>query len=68
MKIAATVLALAVALPTLGSAGEGRYQGVSTGAGFGMFVLDTKTGEVIKLCNRGGGMVWCVPVDDTVQN
>ena len=64
MKIAATVLALAVALPTIGSAGEGRYQGVSTGAGYPiMYVLDTKTVEVIKLC-RGEK---CVPVDDTVQ-
>ena len=64
MKIAATVLALAVALPTIGSAGEGRYQGVSTGAGYIMYVLDTKTGEVIKYCNYGE----CKPVDDTVQN
>ena len=68
MKITATVLALAVALPTLGSAGEGRYQGVPTGAGVFMYVLDTKTGEVIKLCTKGTGRVWCVPVDDTVQN
>ena len=64
MKIAATVLALAVALPTIGSAGEGRYQGVSTGEGYNMYVLDTKTGEVIKYCRFGS----CVPVDDTVQN
>ena len=49
MKITATVLALAVALPTLGSAGEGRYQGVTTGAGVFMYVLDTKTGEVITI-------------------
>ena len=41
MKIAATVLALAVALPTIGSAGEGRYQGVTNGAGVFMYVLDT---------------------------
>ena len=64
MKIAATVLALAIALPTLGSAGEGRYQGVTTGAGVFMYVLDTKTGEVIKLCRHDK----CEPVDDTVQN
>ena len=64
IKIAATVLALAVALPTIGSAGEGRYQGVSTGEGYNMYVLDTKTGEVIKYCRFGS----CVPVDDTVQN
>ena len=64
MKIAATVLALAVALPTIGSAGEGRYQGVTTGAGVFMYVLDTKTDEVIKLCEYKE----CVPVDDTVQN
>tara|TARA_R110000737_G_scaffold257493_1_gene266119 strand:+ start:11 stop:232 length:222 start_codon:yes stop_codon:yes gene_type:complete len=49
VKIAATVLALAVALPTIGSAGEGRYQGVTTGAGVFMYVLDTKTGEVITI-------------------
>ena len=64
IKIAATVLALAVALPTIGSTGEGRYQGVPTGAGVFMYVLDTKTGEVIKLCIHDK----CEPVDDTVQN
>jgi len=66
MKIAATVLALAlaIALPTIGSAGEGRYQGVTNGTGVFMYVLDTKTGEVIKLCIHDK----CGPVDDTVQN
>jgi len=49
MKIAATLLALAVALPTLGSAGEGRYQGTPTSDGRAFYVIDTKTGKV-RLC------------------
>ena len=43
---------------------EGRYQGVTTGAGVFLYVLDTKTGEVIKFCHHDK----CDPVDDTLQN
>ena len=52
MRLFMGVLALIV-LPLAVVAGEGRYQGVSTG-GQGanvIFVVDTKTGSV-KLCNR----------------
>ena len=53
MKIAATVLALAVALPTLGSAGEGRYQGTPTSDGRAFYVIDTKTGKT-RICYSKG--------------
>ena len=52
MKITATVLALAVALPTIGSAGEGRYQTVIAGKGGIVWVTDTKTGKTHLLFKR----------------
>jgi len=48
MKIAATVLALAIALPTIGSAGDGRYQGFAASE-IAFYIIDTKTGKV-RLC------------------
>ena len=53
MKIAATVLALAVALPTIGSAVEGRYQTVIAGKGGIVWVTDTKTGKVRVCISKG---------------
>ena len=53
MKITATVLALAVALPTIGSAGEGRYQTVIAGKGGIVWVTDTKTGKVRVCISKG---------------
>ena len=50
MKIALTVLALALVLPTIGSSEEiGRYQAVHLNAGV-MLIIDTRTGKVIKRC------------------
>ena len=51
MRLFMGVLALTI-LPLAAVAGEGRYQGVSTG-GKVIFVVDTKTGSV-KLCTQGG--------------
>ena len=53
MKITATVLALAVALPTIGSAVEGRYQTVIAGKGGIVWVTDTKTGKT-RICYSKG--------------
>jgi len=54
MKIAATVLVLAIALPTLGSAGEGRYQGFPyLVKGDAVWVQDTKTGKVRVCISKG---------------
>ena len=49
MKIALTVLALALALPTIGSSEEGRYQAVQFDIGM-VLIIDTRTGEVVKRC------------------
>jgi hypothetical protein len=47
MKIAATVLALAIALPTIGSAGEGRYVTTAPNAERNaVFITDSKTGTI----------------------
>ena len=62
MRLFMGVLALIV-LPLAAVAGEGRYQRVSAGENK-IFVVDTKTGEVIKWCN--GNM--CVAVRDDVKN
>ena len=51
MRLFMGVLALTI-LPLAAVAGEGRYQGVSTGNNV-IFVVDTKTGSV-KLCNQHG--------------
>ena len=52
MRLFMGVLALTI-LPLAAVAGEGRYQGVSTGKNSFIYVLDTKTGSV-KLCNQHG--------------
>ena len=52
MKIALTVLALALALPTIGSSMAwegGRYQAVQLADGI-VLIIDTRTGEVVKRC------------------
>tara|TARA_R110000823_G_scaffold302198_1_gene423366 strand:+ start:821 stop:1003 length:183 start_codon:yes stop_codon:yes gene_type:complete len=60
MRLFMGVLALTI-LPLAAVAGEGRYQGV--GVGDFIFVLDTKTGKVIKYCNHK-----CNAVKDNVKN
>ena len=62
MRLFMGVLALTI-LPLAAVAGEGRYQGVSV-TGHVIFVVDTKTGEVIKWCNRNE----CYAVKDDVKN
>ena len=62
MRLFMGVLALTI-LPLAAVAGEGRYQGVSV-AGHVIFVVDTKTGEVIKWCDRNK----CYAVKDDVKN
>ena len=49
MKIALTVLALALALPTIGLTKEGRYQAVHLAEGV-MLIIDTTTGKVVRRC------------------
>jgi len=65
MRLFMGVLAFII-LPLAAVAGEGRYQGVTAGdqskAG-GIFVVDTKTGKVIKYCNRHG----CHTIGDDVK-
>ena len=56
MRLFMGVLALTI-LPLAAVAGEGRYQGVSTGKSSFIYVLDTKTGSV-KLCRPLG----CTPL------
>jgi hypothetical protein len=65
MRLFMGVLAFTI-LPLAAVAGEGRYQGVSTGGQGGnvIFVVDTKTGEVIKWCTR----FECSAVKDDVKN
>jgi hypothetical protein len=65
MRLFMGVLALTI-LPFAAVAGEGRYQGVSTGGQGGnvIFVVDTKTGEVIKWCK----LDQCFAVTDDVKN
>ena len=62
MRLFMGVLALII-LPLAAVAREGRYQGVSSMDGR-IFVVDTKTGEVIKLCY----LVQCSGVIDDVKN
>ena len=62
MRLFMGVLALTI-LPLAAVAGEGRYQGVGTGTGR-IFVVDTKTGEVIKWCDPDR----CIAVMDDVKN
>ena len=62
MRLFMGVLALTI-LPLAAFAGEGRYQGVAV-TGHVIFVVDTKTGEVIKWCNRDQ----CFAVTDDVKN
>ena len=62
MRLFMGVLALTT-LPLAAVAGEGRYQGVGTGANR-IFVVDTKTGEVIKWCSPDR----CLAVKDDVKN
>jgi hypothetical protein len=61
MRLFMGVLALII-LPLAAVAGEGRYQGVSSGDGR-IFVVDTKTGKVIKWCNKHD----CFTINDTVK-
>ena len=64
MRLFMGVLALTI-LPLAAVAGEGRYQGVGVGVGNGrIFVVDTKTGEVIKWCSPDV----CYAVKDDVKN
>ena len=49
MKIALTVLALALALPTIGSSEEGRYQAVQMTDGIVM-IIDTRSGWANYIC------------------
>ena len=60
MRLFMGVLAFII-LPLAAVAGEGRYQGVSHGAY--MYVVDTKTGKVIKMC----ASYECYPVKDDVK-
>ena len=62
MRLFMGVLALTI-LPLAAVAGEGRYQGVGVGNGR-IFVVDTKTGEVIKGCYYNE----CYAVNDDVKN
>ena len=62
MRLFMGVLALTI-LPLAAVAGEGRYQGVGAGEGQ-IYVVDTKTGEVIKWCNPEV----CSAVKDDVKN
>ena len=62
MRLFMGVLALTI-LPLAAVAGEGRYQGVGAGTGT-IFVVDTKTGKVIKWCVRDV----CYAVIDDVKN
>ena len=62
MRLFMGVLALTI-LPLAAVAGEGRYQGIDTGKSR-IFVVDTKTGEVIKWCNPEV----CSAVKDDVKN
>ena len=62
MRLFMGVLALTI-LPLAAVAGEGRYQGVSSGDNR-IFVVDTKTGKVIKWCRPDE----CYPVKDDVKN
>ncbi len=59
MRIAATVLALAIALATIGSAGEGRYVTTApNNGGSGVYITDSNTGAV-RYCNSYNGTVTC---------
>ena len=62
MRLFMGVLALTI-LPLAAVAGEGRYQGVGVGNGR-IFVVDTKTGDVIKWCSPDV----CYAVKDDVKN
>jgi len=67
MRLFMGVLALTI-LPLAAVAGEGRYQGVPSGGGGqsksgGIFVVDTKTGKVIKYCHPYG----CEAIEDKVE-
>jgi len=62
MRLFMGVLALII-LPLAAVAGEGRYQGVGVGTSR-IFIVDTKTGEVIKWCNFDA----CYAVKDDVKN
>ena len=57
MKSIAALLALTIALPTMSLAKEGRYQGVAVNGGTMILIIDTRTGDVVKRCNTGGGCV-----------
>ena len=61
MRLFMGVLALTI-LPLAAVAGEGRYQGVSTGDGY-MYVVDTKTGKAIRWCSN----TVCYAVKDGVS-
>ena len=69
MRLFMGVLVLTI-LPFAAFAGEGRYQGVPNGGGgqskqhSGIFVVDTKTGKVIKWCSPYG----CEAIKDNVKN
>ena len=60
MRLFMGVLVLTI-LPFAAVAGEGRYQGVSGASG--VYVIDTKTGKVIKYCRATG----CVAIKDNVK-
>ena len=62
MRLFMGVLAFTI-LPLAAVAGEGRYQGVGAGDGR-IFVVDTKTGDVIKYCYFSE----CYAVDVDVKN
>ena len=61
MRKLIAILAVALAIPTMSFAlGEGRYQGVDPNEGDGIWIVDTKLGEV-KYCSYLADHLVCDP-------
>tara|TARA_B100000767_G_C19424304_1_gene393241 strand:- start:75 stop:284 length:210 start_codon:yes stop_codon:yes gene_type:complete len=67
MKKLLAILVLAIAIPTMSYAGDGRYQ-IASGGKIEVWVLDTKTGSLRYCTSQGTGTIkapYCSPSKDT---